>query len=90
MQGNKFSEAPPGLNWVRRLDPRTKLCLLLTSFVMVLLPESPQVVALATLMVLGVETSVKVSCRIAALGCPYSIEAQAGALALHIDEGGRR
>ena len=53
MQGNKFSEAPPGLNWVRRLDPRTKLCLLLASFVMVLLPESPQVVALATLMVLG-------------------------------------
>ena len=53
MQGNKFSEAPPGLNWVRRLDPRTKLCLLMASFVMVLLPESPQVVALATLMVLG-------------------------------------
>jgi energy-coupling factor transport system permease protein len=53
MQGNKFSEDAPGLNWVRRLDPRTKLCLLLTSFVMVLLPESPQVVALATLMVLG-------------------------------------
>jgi len=53
MQGNKSSEAPPGLNWVRRLDPRTKLCLLMASFVMVLLPESPQVVALATLMVLG-------------------------------------
>jgi energy-coupling factor transport system permease protein len=53
MQGNKFSEAPPGLNWVRRLDPRTKLCLLMASFVMVLLPESPQVVALVTLVVLG-------------------------------------
>ena len=53
MQGNKFSGAPPGLNWVRRLDPRTKLCLLMASFVMVLLPESPQVVALATLVVLG-------------------------------------
>ena len=53
MQGNKFFEAPPGLNWVRRLDPRTKLCLLMASFVMVLLPESPQVVALATLIVLG-------------------------------------
>ena len=53
MQENKFSGAPPGLNWVRRLDPRTKLCLLMASFVMVLLPESPQVVVLATLMVLG-------------------------------------
>ena len=52
MQGNKFSEAAPDLNWVRRLDPRTKLCLLMASFVMVLLPESPQVVALATLAVL--------------------------------------
>ena len=53
MQGNKFSEALPGLNWARRLDPRTKLCLLMASFVLVLLPESPQVVALATLVVLG-------------------------------------
>ena len=53
MQGNKFSGAPPGLNWVRRLDPRTKLLLLAASFVMVLLPESPQVAALATLVVLG-------------------------------------
>jgi energy-coupling factor transport system permease protein len=53
MQGNKFSAAPPDLNWVRRLDPRTKLGLLLASFVMVLLPESPQVVALGTLVVLG-------------------------------------
>ena len=53
MQGNKFSGAPPALTWVRRLDPRTKLCLLMASFVMVLLPESPQVVALATLMVLA-------------------------------------
>jgi energy-coupling factor transporter transmembrane protein EcfT len=41
MQGNKFSGAPPGLNWVRRRNPRTKLCLLMASFVMVLLPESP-------------------------------------------------
>ena len=56
MQGNKFSGAPPGLNWVRRLDPRTKLCLLMASFVMVLLPESPQLVALATLVVLGYVT----------------------------------
>jgi energy-coupling factor transport system permease protein len=53
MQGNKFSASPPDLNWVRRLDPRTKLCLLMASFVMVLLPESPQVVALGTLVVIG-------------------------------------
>src|SRR5665647_421361 len=53
MQGNKFSGVSPTLTWVHRLDPRTKLCLLLASFVLVLLPESPQVVALATLMVLG-------------------------------------
>jgi energy-coupling factor transport system permease protein len=53
MQGNKFSGAPAALTWVRRLDPRTKLCLLMASFVMVLLPESPKVVALVTLMVLG-------------------------------------
>ena len=50
MQGNKFSGAPPGLNWVRRLDPRTKLFRLVASFVMVLLPDSPRV---ATLVVLG-------------------------------------
>ena len=56
MQGNKFSAAPPDLNRVRRLDPRTKLCLLMASFVMVLLPESPQVVAMATLVVLGYVT----------------------------------
>jgi len=31
MQGNKFSGAPPGLNWVRRLDPRTKLRRLMPS-----------------------------------------------------------
>jgi energy-coupling factor transport system permease protein len=36
-----------------RLDPRTKLLLLAASFVMVLLPESPQVVALASLAVAG-------------------------------------
>jgi energy-coupling factor transport system permease protein len=53
MQGNKFSGVPASLDWVRRLDPRTKLCLLMSSFVMVLLPESPQVAALAALVVLG-------------------------------------
>jgi hypothetical protein len=39
MQGNKFAAAPPGLNRMRRLDPRTKLCLLLASLVMVLVSE---------------------------------------------------
>ena len=36
-----------------------------------------------------VETSAKVSCRIAALGCPYYIEAQARAPTLHFDEEGQ-
>jgi energy-coupling factor transport system permease protein len=53
MQGNKFPGAPPGPNWVRRLDPRTKLFLLAASFAMVLLPQSPGAVALATLVVLA-------------------------------------
>jgi energy-coupling factor transport system permease protein len=53
MQANNPSRAPADLTWVHRLDPRTKLCLLVASFVMVLLPQSPQVVALATLVVLG-------------------------------------
>jgi energy-coupling factor transport system permease protein len=38
---------------VHRLDPRSKLLLLVASFVMVLLPQSPQVAGLATLVVLG-------------------------------------
>jgi energy-coupling factor transport system permease protein len=53
MQGNKFSGVAPDSNWVRRLDPRTKLLLLAASFAMVLLPESPGVVALAALVVLA-------------------------------------
>jgi energy-coupling factor transport system permease protein len=53
MQGNNLSGAPAPLIWIQRLDPRTKLLLLAISFVMVLLPQSPQVVALATLAVLG-------------------------------------
>jgi len=53
MQGNNFSEAKVPITWMHRLDPRTKLLLLAASFVMVLLPESPLVVALATLVVLG-------------------------------------
>jgi energy-coupling factor transport system permease protein len=38
---------------MHRLDPRTKLGLLLVSFIMVLLPQRPEVVAVATLLVLG-------------------------------------
>lgn len=53
MQGNNLSEAQTHLTWIHRLDPRTKLLLLVASFAMVLLPESPQVVFLATLLVLG-------------------------------------
>jgi energy-coupling factor transport system permease protein len=53
MQGNNFPGAHPDLTPIHRLDPRTKLFWLGASFVMVLLPESPQVVVLATLVVLG-------------------------------------
>jgi energy-coupling factor transport system permease protein len=53
MQANNLSRAPADLTWIHRLDPRTKLFLLMAGFIMVLLPESPQVVALATLVVLG-------------------------------------
>jgi energy-coupling factor transport system permease protein len=53
MQGNNFPGSRSDLTQIHRLDPRTKLFLLVASFVMVLLPESPQVVALASLVVLG-------------------------------------
>jgi energy-coupling factor transporter transmembrane protein EcfT len=53
MQGNNLSQAPARLTGMHRLDRRTKLLLLVASFIMVLLPENPQVVALATLLVLG-------------------------------------
>jgi energy-coupling factor transport system permease protein len=53
MQGNNLSGTHAPLNWIHRLDPRTKLLLLAISFVMVLLPESPLAVSLATLAVLG-------------------------------------
>ena len=56
MQENNLPRAQADLTWIHRLDPRTKLFLLAASFVMVLLPESPQVVALATLVVLGYVT----------------------------------
>jgi energy-coupling factor transport system permease protein len=52
MQENNLPRARSDLNWIHHLDPRTKLFLLAASFVMVLLPESPQTVALATLVVL--------------------------------------
>jgi energy-coupling factor transport system permease protein len=42
-----------GVTLIRRLDPRTKLALLAASFIMVLLPQRPQVVGLATLLVLA-------------------------------------
>jgi energy-coupling factor transport system permease protein len=60
MQGNNLSGAQARLTWIHRLDPRTKLVLLVASFVMVLLPESPQVVFLATVLVLGQVTLARV------------------------------
>jgi energy-coupling factor transport system permease protein len=52
MQANNLPGPSRQLTWIHRLDPRTKLLLLLSSFIMVLLPESPQVVGLVTLVVL--------------------------------------
>ncbi len=52
MQGNNTSGAVSGRNIIQRLDPRTKLALLLLSFVMVLLPQRPAVVAVAAAFVL--------------------------------------
>jgi energy-coupling factor transport system permease protein len=51
MQGNNTSRAVER-QIIRALDPRTKLALLLMSFVMVLLPQRPAVVALASAVVL--------------------------------------
>jgi energy-coupling factor transport system permease protein len=51
MQAN-FQPAP-GATVIHRLDPRTKLALLAAGFIMVLLPQRPQVVGLATLLVLA-------------------------------------
>jgi energy-coupling factor transport system permease protein len=53
MQGNNLPGATAAPTLVHRLDPRTKLALVLASFVMVLLPERPEVVALATCLVLA-------------------------------------
>jgi energy-coupling factor transporter transmembrane protein EcfT len=53
MQGNNLSGPPAPRTWIHRLDPRTKLLLIAISFIMVLLPRSPYIVGLATLLVLG-------------------------------------
>jgi hypothetical protein len=53
MQENNTSGTQPAGNLIRRLDPRTKLALLLLSFVMALLPQGPAVVALAAALVLA-------------------------------------
>ena len=52
MQGNNAAAIAPGRQIIRRLDPRTKLALLLMSFVVVLLPQRPAVVALGQAAVL--------------------------------------
>jgi len=53
MQGNNLPGAPGGATVVHRLDPRTKLALLAVSFAAALLPQRPEVAALALLLVLG-------------------------------------
>ncbi len=53
MQVNNPSPALPPANVIQRLDPRTKIILLLASFLAVLLPQKPEVVGLAALLVLG-------------------------------------
>jgi energy-coupling factor transport system permease protein len=53
MQANYPSRGHSAPNLIHRLDPRTKLAWLLMSFGMVLLPQRPEVVGLATLLVLG-------------------------------------
>ena len=53
MQENNPSPGKSPLTPIHRLDPRTKLALLLISFLMVLLPQRPEVVGLATLTVLA-------------------------------------
>ncbi len=51
MQGNIPAPEGQAPNFIGSLDPRTKLGLLVISFVMVLLPQRPEVVALGTLLV---------------------------------------
>jgi energy-coupling factor transport system permease protein len=52
MQGNNTSGNPRAGNLIHCLDPRTKLALLLISFIIVLLPQGPAVVALGSAAVL--------------------------------------
>ncbi len=53
MQDNFHDTAASGATLIHRLDPRTKLALLLVSFVMAILPERPVVALLAALLVLA-------------------------------------
>lgn len=52
MQANYPTPADSGVTLIHRLDPRTKLGLLLASFIMALLPQRPGVAGLAALVVL--------------------------------------
>jgi energy-coupling factor transport system permease protein len=53
MQENFPDAADSGATAIHRLDPRTKLALLLAGFVMAILPERPEAAGLAALLVLG-------------------------------------
>jgi len=53
MQENNPAAASSASTLIQRLDPRVKIALLLASFLAVLLPQRPEVVALAALLVLG-------------------------------------
>jgi energy-coupling factor transport system permease protein len=53
MQVNIPPQVAPRPTLIHRLDPRTKLALLLASFLMVLLPQRPEVVGLAALAILA-------------------------------------
>jgi energy-coupling factor transport system permease protein len=52
MQENNPAAVPSGPTLIHRLDPRTKLALLLATILAVLLPQRPEIVGLATLLVL--------------------------------------
>ena len=52
MQANSLNPAGSGPGLIHRLDPRTKLALLLASFIMAILPEAPAVAGLAACLVL--------------------------------------
>lgn len=52
MQEISLNPAASGLTLIHRLDPRTKLALLLASFIMAILPERPAVAGLAAFLVL--------------------------------------